>query len=167
MYIFSLGLMINFRTPNGYIGYIVMCEIFFSVAGSVFILCVQLAVLASVDHQYVAAVLSTLFVSGTIGGSIGEAISGAIWTNTFRKALERNLPASALPDVQTIYGSLITQLSYPVGSPERLAIQKSYGYAQTRMLAAGSAIMALGFVWVGMMKNLNVKKMTQTKGNVL
>ncbi|KAK5325022.1 hypothetical protein LTR93_004497 [Exophiala xenobiotica] len=167
MYIFSLGLMINFRTPNGYIGYIVMCEIFFSVAGSVFILCVQLAVLASVDHQYVAAVLSTLFVSGTIGGSIGEAISGAIWTNTFRKALERNLPASALPDVQTIYGSLITQLSYPVGSPERLAIQKSYGYAQTRMLAAGSAIMVLGFVWVGMMKNLNVKKMTQTKGNVL
>ncbi len=167
LYIFSLGLMIHFRTPNGYIGYIVMCEIFFSVAGSVFILCVQLAVLASVDHQYIAAVLSMLFVSGTIGGAIGEAISGAIWTNTFEKALQRNLPATALPEVSTIYGSLVTQLSYSVGSPERLGIQKAYGYAQTRMLAAATAIMVLGFVWVGMMKNLNVKKMSQTKGNVL
>ncbi|KIW12504.1 hypothetical protein PV08_09781 [Exophiala spinifera] len=167
LYIFGVGLMIHFRQPNGYIGYIVMCEIFFSVAGCVFILCVQLAVLATVDHQYVAAVLSTLFVSGTIGGAIGDAISGAIWTNTFESALERNLPASALPDLISIYGSLVVQLSYPVGTPERLAIQKSYGYAQVRMLAASCAIMGLGFVWVAMIKNLNVKKMTQTKGNVL
>ncbi|KIX05780.1 uncharacterized protein Z518_03752 [Rhinocladiella mackenziei CBS 650.93] len=166
LYIFALGLMIHFRRPNGYIGYIVMCEIFFSVAGSIFILCVQLAVLAAVDHQYVAAVLALLFVSGTIGGAVGSAISGAIWTNTFKKALERYLPASALPDLLTIYGSLPVQLSYPVGSPERLGIQKAYGYAQARMLAAGTAIMVLGFVWVAMMRDLNVKKMSQTKGNV-
>ncbi|KAL6240381.1 hypothetical protein RBB50_012718 [Rhinocladiella similis] len=167
LYIFAVGLMIHFRQPNGYIGYIVMCEIFFSMAGCIFILCVQLAVLASVDHQYVAAVLSMLFVSGTIGGAIGEAISGAIWTNTFEKALERNLPPSALPNVVSIYGSLTVQLTYPVGSPERLAIQKSYGYAQARMLAASCAIMVLGFVWVAMIRNVNVKKMSQTKGNVL
>jgi nitrate/nitrite transporter NarK len=43
LYILGLGLMIHFRQPGGYIGYIVMCEVFFSVAGSVFILCVQLA----------------------------------------------------------------------------------------------------------------------------
>lgn len=166
LYIFSVGLMIHFRTPNGYIGYVVMCEIFFSIAGSIFILCAQLAVLASVDHQYVAAALSLLFVSGTIGGAVGDAISGAIWTNTFEKALERNLPESALPDVAAIYGSINTQLSYAVGTPERLAIQKSYGYAQARMLAAATGIMVLGFVWVGMMRNLNVKKMSQTVGNV-
>lgn len=166
LYIFGLGLMIHFRQPGGYIGYIVMCEVFFSAAGSVFILCVQLAVLASVDHQHVAAVLALLFVMGSIGGSIGSAICGAIWTNTFLKKLAETLPESAMPNLSLIYSSLPQQLSYPVGSPERNAIVEAYGYAQPRMLAAGTAFMVLGFIWVGMMKNLNVKNMTQTKGNV-
>ncbi|KAI0123171.1 putative transporter [Xylariales sp. AK1849] len=166
LYIFAQGLMIYFRRPNQNIGYIVMCEIFISMGGSVFILCVQLAVLAAVDHQYVAAVLALLFVSGTIGGAVGNAISGAIWTNTFEAALVRYLPESALPDLASIYGSLTVQLSYPVGSPERIAIQEAYGYAQTRMLAAGTGIMALSFIWVLLLQNLNVTKMTQTKGVV-
>ncbi|GFF58861.1 siderophore iron transporter mirB [Aspergillus udagawae] len=167
LYILGLGLMIHFRQPGGYIGYIVMCEVFFSVAGSVFILCVQLAVLASVDHQHVAAVLALLFVMGSIGGSIGSAICGAIWTNTFLSRLKKNLPPSAVPDLDLIYKSLPTQLSYPVGSAIRTAIVEAYGYAQARMLIAGTAFMVLGFIWVGMMRNLNVKNMTQTKGNVL
>lgn len=167
MYIFGLGLMIHFRQPGGYIGYIVMCEIFFSVSGGIFILCVQLAALASVDHQHVAAALALVFVSGGVGGAIGSAICGAIWTNTFFKQLELHLPASAMPDLALIYSQLPTQLSYEVGSPERDAIVKAYGYAQPRMLIAGTVFMVLGFIWVGMMRNLNVKTMTQTKGNVL
>ncbi|KFY37141.1 hypothetical protein V495_07345 [Pseudogymnoascus sp. VKM F-4514 (FW-929)] len=166
LYIFALGLMINFRQPNGYIGYIVMCEIFFSVPGCIFILCVQLAVLASVDHQYVASVLAVLFVSGTIGGAIGSAVSGAIWTNTFKKALVWYLPESAQPNLEIIYESLPAQLAYAVGTPERLAIQQAYGYAQTRMLAAGCSVMVLAFIAVAMIRDINVKKLTQTKGNV-
>lgn len=166
LYIFAQGLMIHFRQPNQYIGYIVMCEIFISIGGSVFTLIMQLAVLAAVDHQHVAAALAVLFISGGIGGSIGNAISGAIWTNTFLPALQRNLPESAQSQVLTIYSSLPTQLSYPIGTPERLAIQESYGYAQTRMLAAGTGLMVLSFIWVTMIRNYNVKQMTQTKGVV-
>ncbi|PMB72925.1 Siderophore iron transporter mirB [Beauveria bassiana] len=167
LYIFGLGLMIHFRQPGGYIGYIVMCEVFFSAAGSVFILCCQLAVLSVVDHQHVASAFSLLFSMGGIGGALGSAISGAIWTNTFYPQLEQNLPASDLPNLLTIYSTYTAQLEYPWGSPTRDAIVKSYGYAQTRMLAAGTAFMVLGFIWVGMIKNINVKKMSQTKGNVL
>ncbi|KAL3478148.1 siderophore iron transporter mirB [Aspergillus californicus] len=166
IYIFAQGLMIHFRKPNQYIGYIVMCEIFISVGGSVFTLIMQLAVLAAVDHQHVAAALAVLFIFGGIGGAVGNAISGAIWTNTFLPALQRNLPTSELPNVAMIYGDLYTQLSYPVNSPARIAIQESYGYAQTRMLAAGTGLMALCFIWVAMIRNYNVKTTTQTKGVV-
>ena len=166
LYILGLGLMIHFRTPGGYIGYIVMCEIFFSISGGIFILCVQLAVLASVDHQHVAAVLAFLFVMGSIGSSIGSAISGAIWTNTFYPALVRNFPETSAADLPVIYSSLVEQLSYPVGTPERDGIVAAYGHAQPIMLAAGTAFMVLGFIWVGMMRNINVKSMVQTKGNV-
>ncbi|OWO97373.1 hypothetical protein B2J93_1224 [Marssonina coronariae] len=166
-YIFAQGLMMYFRKPNVGVGYLVMCEIFISIGGAVFILCMQLVVLAAVDHQHVAAALAMLFVSGTVGGAIGNAISGSIWTNTFAAALKRNLPASAQPDLAAIYASLPTQLGYPVGSPERTAIQESYGYAQTRMLAAGVGIMSLSFIWMFVMRDFKVAKIQQMKGMVL
>jgi MFS family permease len=166
LYIFAQGLMIYFRKPTGYVGYLVMTQIFISVGGSVFIICMQLAVLAAVDHQHVAAALALLNVAGTAGGSIGYTISGAIWTNTFEKALERYLPESALSSIADIYGDIEVQLSYAKGTAERIAIQKAYAYAQTRMLAAGTAIMVMSFIWVALIKNYNVSKMGQTKGNV-
>ncbi|KAH8736144.1 major facilitator superfamily domain-containing protein [Ilyonectria robusta] len=166
LYILAQGLMIYFRKPTHYVGYIVMCQIFISIGGSVFIIVEQLAVLAAVDHQHVASTLALLQVVGTVGDAMGNTISGAIWTNTFEKALERNLPASALPSLEDIYEDLTTQLSYPVGSVTRLAIQKSYAYAQTRMLAAGTGMMVLAFVWVLMIKNIDLHKTPQVKGMV-
>ncbi|CAI0645426.1 unnamed protein product [Colletotrichum noveboracense] len=166
LYTFGQGLMIYFRRPGQSVGYLVMCQIFTSIGGSVFILCMQVAILAAVDHQHVAAALALLSVCGNIGGSVGNTVSAAIWTNTFDSALERYLPASALDSVADIYGDLDTQLSYPVGSDERIAIQNVYGYAQTRMLAAGTSVMIFGFVAMFMIKNYNLKKMTQTKGLV-
>ncbi|KAJ5008235.1 Siderophore iron transporter mirB [Colletotrichum sp. SAR 10_66] len=166
LYTFGQGLMIYFRRPGQSVGYLVMCQIFTSIGGSVFILCMQVAILAAVDHQHVAAALALLSVCGNIGGSVGNTVSAAIWTNTFESALERYLPASALDSVADIYGDLDTQLSYPVGSDERIAIQNAYGYAQTRMLSAGTSVMIFGFVAMFMIKNYNLKKMTQTKGLV-
>ncbi|RXG47329.1 hypothetical protein VDGE_30819 [Verticillium dahliae] len=163
-YVLGLGLMIHFRRPNGEIGYIVMCQIFTSIGGAIFILGMQIAVLAAVDHQHVAAALAMLFVSGGMGGAVGSTISGAIWTNTFLPALRRYLPEGV--DALVVYGDIVAQLSYPVGSPERLAIQQAYGYAQTRMLAAGTGIAGVLIAWICMLKDLNVGEMKQTKGVV-
>ncbi|ESZ91231.1 MFS transporter, SIT family, siderophore-iron:H+ symporter [Sclerotinia borealis F-4128] len=166
IYVFAQGLMIYFRQPNQSIGYIVMCQIFISIGGSMFIICEQIAVLAASDHQHVAAILALLYVVGNIGGAIGNAICGAIWTNTFPQALERYLPESAMADFDAIYGDLATQLTYPMGSETRIAIQQAYGYAQERMLIAGTAIIGLAFVWILMIKNINVAQKTQVKGTV-
>jgi len=59
---------------------------------------------------------------------------------------------------------LPAQLAYPVGCPERIAIQEAYGYGQARMLAVGVGIFGLAFVWVFLIKNHDVSKKTlQTK----
>jgi hypothetical protein len=141
-----------------------MCQIFISVGGSVMIICQQLAVLAAADHQHVAAVLALLNVIGTIGGAVGNTISGAIWTNTFSKALIRYLPEDAQASLEDIYGSLDVQLSYEWGSPARVGIQQAYGYSQQKMLIAGTSIMSLSLVWVYMIRNINVKNIEQVKG---
>lgn len=166
LYIFAQGLMIYFRRPNQSVGYLVMCQIFISIGGSIFIIIEQLAILAAVDHQHVATALAVLNVVGTVGGAMGSTISGGIWTNTFRKALARDLPAAAMPELDTIYEDLDTQREYAVGLPTRLAIQNAYGYAQTRMLAAGTGIMVLCFLWTLLIRNINLKKVAQVKGMV-
>ncbi|KIY02720.1 uncharacterized protein Z520_01185 [Fonsecaea multimorphosa CBS 102226] len=167
LYILAQGLMIHFRQPDSGIGYIVMCQILIAVGGAIFIIVQQIAILAAADHQHVAAVLALLYVVGNVGGAVGNTISGAIWTNTFYKALVRYLPATTSPtDIEDIYNDLNTQLSYAKGTPERLGIQQAYGYAQARMLAVGTGLMALSLIWMFMIKNINVKKIAQVKGTV-
>ncbi|ETI29320.1 hypothetical protein G647_01773 [Cladophialophora carrionii CBS 160.54] len=166
LYILSQGLMIYFRRPNQSVGYLVMCQILISIGGSIFIIVQQVAVLAASDHQHVAAVLALLYVVGNVGGAIGNTVSGTIWTNTFYKALERHVPNVSLTELEDIYNSLDVQLSYAVGSPERRGIQEAYGYAQTRMLAAGTGIMGLSLLWMFVIKNINVARIEQVRGTV-
>ncbi|KAH8199553.1 hypothetical protein TruAng_006304 [Truncatella angustata] len=166
LYIFAQGLMIYFRRPNQSVGYLVMCQVFISIGGSIFIIIEQLSILAAVDHQHVAAVLALLNVVGTVGDAMGATISGAIWTNTFPDALGWYLPEADLPDLDTIYEDLDTQLSYAVGSDARLAIQAAYGYSQTRMLAAGVGVMSLALIWMLLIRNIDLRKVAQVKGMV-
>ncbi|KAM0559939.1 hypothetical protein ACHAPJ_003890 [Fusarium lateritium] len=166
LYIFSQGLMIYFRRPGQSIGYLVMCEVFISIAGATFILCMQVGILAAVEHQYVATALATLSVTGNIGAAVGGTISAAIWTNTFYKQLAQNLPADAQADLDNIYEVIDYQLMYEPGTPERTAIQNAYGYGQARMLGAGTGIMAIALISLFLIKNYDLRKMKQTKGMV-
>ncbi|KAF4976531.1 hypothetical protein FZEAL_6823 [Fusarium zealandicum] len=166
LYIFAQGLMIYFRRPGQSIGYLIMCEILISIAGASFILCMQIAVLAAVDHQHVATALAILSITGNVGGAIGGTISATIWTNTFGNKLLSGLPESALDQFEAMYEDLSVQMSYPEGTPERTALQEAYGYAQTRMLAAGTGIMVLSVGSIFLVRNYNLKKMNQTKGTL-
>jgi predicted MFS family arabinose efflux permease len=166
IYILGQGLMIYFRHSGTSVGYLVMCQIFIAIGGSIIILCEQIAVMAAADHQHIATVLALLNIFGWLGGAVGSTICGAIWTNSFPQALANLLPEDTLESAEEITGSLYVQLSYEVGSPTRVAIEGAYEFAQKRMLIAGTAIMALCMVWVFLIRNYNVKKIQQTKGMV-
>jgi len=107
-----------------------------------------------------------VYVVGNIGGAIGNTVCGTIWTNTFPQALMHYLPEEGSESFDDIYGDLATQLSYEVDSETRIAIQMAYGYAQERMLIAGTAIMSLSFIWIILIQNINVSKVAQVKGTV-
>lgn len=163
LYMLGVGLMIYFRRPEWSVGYTIMCQIFIAFAGGTMIICQQVAVLAASDHNNAASALAFLNTFGNMGGALGSSISGAIWTNSMPGALQKYLPESALGDWETIYDSLDEQLSYAKGTPVRDAIIKAYAMAQTRMLTAGTAIMALSLVWMFLIKDIKLTKQ-QTKG---
>ncbi|KAJ5261199.1 MFS general substrate transporter [Penicillium angulare] len=156
LYLLGSGLMIHFRNPGYSLGYMCMTQIFLAVGGGTMILIEQVAVLASADHENYAAMLALLSTFGNIGGAIGSSVSGALWTNTLPVKLREYLPAETKDQWETIYESLDVQLSYPVGSATRTAIQDAYASTQRNMTIVGTAIMALSIGWVLMMRNIKV-----------
>lgn len=157
LYLLASGLMIYFRQPGFSIGYMCMCQIFLAVGGGTLILIEQVAVLAASRHEDYAAMLALLSTFGNLGGAVGASVSGAIWTNTLPQKLRELLPAETKDQWEEIYESLDVQLSYPVGSETRIAIQNAYAWSQRNMMIAGTAVMALSIAWVLMMKNIKIK----------
>ncbi|KAJ5173652.1 Major facilitator superfamily domain general substrate transporter [Penicillium coprophilum] len=157
LYLLASGLMIYFREPGHNVGYMCMCQIFLAVGGGTFILIEQVAVLAAASHEDYAAMLALLSTFGNIGGAVGSSVSGAIWTNTLPVKLREYLPAELKDQWSDIYEDLEKQLSYPVGSPARTAIQNAYAFSQRYMMIAGTALMGLSIAWVLMMRNIKVQ----------
>lgn len=165
--IVGMSLLIYFRQPDQRIGYIVMCMIFISFAEGVLVICAEIAIMAAAaDQQYFAVSLAVLGLFGNIGSAIGLTISAAIWQGVLPKKLSANLPDIDQADLLLIYESLPTQLSFPPGTAERLAIQHAYGDAQRGLLIAGTVFWVIGIAAVLLLRDIKVIGIHQTKGQV-
>ncbi|KAM5432754.1 hypothetical protein MferCBS31731_007378 [Microsporum ferrugineum] len=160
------GLMIYFCKIDSSIGYIIMCQIFISIAAGTIMVCDEVAILAAASHQHVAVCIAVLGMFGNVGGAVGLTVASAIWQSIFPKKLEDYLPAQELSNLPEIYANISTQLSYPVGSATRLGIQHAYRDAQMSMLAVGTAIWAVGLLAVIIWRDINVIGIKQSKGHV-
>ncbi|KAF4983167.1 hypothetical protein FDECE_17361 [Fusarium decemcellulare] len=167
VYTLFMGLMIYFRDSDQDIGYIIMCQIFISFAAGVIIITPQIAAMSAAAHQHIAVVMAILSMFSSIGGAIGSTVAGAIWQGIFPVKLAEYLPIEEQENLLAIYAMLEVQLSYPIGSPARIAIQRAYSDAQSMMLTAGTAIWVAGFVAVAIWRNTDVRNLKQVKGQVI
>lgn len=164
MYILFTGLMLKFRMPGTAIGYVIMCEVFTSLAGGTLAQVNRIAAMSAVPHRDVAVSLALVSMVTAVGGAVGQTISGAIWTNTLPGKLAEYLPEELKADAATIYGDLTIQLGYEWGSPAREAIVRAYGDTQRLMLIASLAAACGSLIWVAIMKNVRLSANEQTKG---
>ncbi|RWA14690.1 hypothetical protein EKO27_g473 [Xylaria grammica] len=157
-------LLIHFRTPSTHVGYLVMCQIFNGISSEIWVLTAQLAIMASVTHQEIAVSLALFRLFGSIGAAIGFAIAGALWTNILPAKLYEFLPGDAKDQAGEIFGSIIIQKSYPMGTPIRDAIVAAYADVQRKMVISGAAFLPLCFICLLMWKNINVKTLEANRG---
>ncbi|KAF7960957.1 hypothetical protein EAE96_000628 [Botrytis aclada] len=160
----GVGLMIHFRQPDQPIGYVIMCQIFIAFSGGTISICEQMAVMAAAPHKGVASMLALIGLFSSVGGAIGVAISGAIYTNKFPAALAQKISDPEL--AAQLYGSLVVQLQYPVGSVERDAVWFAYGESMKWLAVAGVVFLIPCFVFVGMWRDYKVDEIKQVKGTV-
>ncbi|KAH6867181.1 hypothetical protein B0T10DRAFT_53434 [Thelonectria olida] len=165
--VLGTGLMIHFRQPDDDIGYVVMSQIFIAFGSGAIMITDEIAILAAVkEQQYFAVAIALVSMFASIGQAVGLTVSAAIWQDVLPKKLAEYLPAEELPNLPIIAMDIVTQLSYPVGSPTRLAIQHAYGDAHKYLFTAGTIVWALGIVGVLMWRNINMVTIKQTKGRV-
>ncbi|EFQ96913.1 siderophore iron transporter mirB [Nannizzia gypsea CBS 118893] len=160
------GLMMHYCKIDSSVGYIIMCQIFISIAAGTIMICDEVAILAAASHQHVAVCIAVLGMFGNVGGAVGLTVASAIWQSVFPQKLAEYLPAQELPKLPEIYQNISTQLSYPIGSAPRLAIQHAYRDAQASMLAVGTAVWVVGFLSVFVWRDINVIGIKQNKGHV-
>ena len=165
--ILGIALMIHFREPGVGAPYIVMCQIFIAMAGGAMVVVEQVAAMAAVTQKHVAVVLAVESMFISVGSAIGLAIAAAMWTGIFPVKLARYLPAEELANLSSIYGSIVVQLSYPMGSPTRLAIQRAYAETQRYMLIGGASVLVIGWTAILFWRDLKVKDVKQVRGRVI
>jgi len=163
MTMLGVACMIAFRQPNVNIGYIVMCQLFVAFGGGTLVIAEQMTVMAVSSQQNVPAVLAIEGLIISIASSVGSTIAAAMWTGIFPKKLRKNLPESAKGDFEGIYGSLVVQASYKVGTPERDAINLSYAETQRIMLITATCFYVVMIGATAGWRNIDVRNMKQRK----
>lgn len=164
--ILGVGLMIHFRQPDQGLGYVIMCQIFIAFGGGSLFICEDMAIMAAAPHENVASMLALIGLFSSVGGAIGQAISGAIYTNKFPAALNFALPGNPTLNAE-LYGNLTAQLSYPFGSLERTAVIYAYGQAQYYLTIASTCFLVPCFIFIAVWNDFKVKELRKVKGRTV
>ncbi|KAI2603755.1 hypothetical protein GGR54DRAFT_644496 [Hypoxylon sp. NC1633] len=130
----------------------------------------QLATMASVGHQDVAAALAIYSLFGSVGSSVGFTVAGGLWTNILPAKLYEYLPGDSKNMTAAIYRDTNEQMAEPIGTPIRDAVIAAYADVMRRMVIVGAALIPLTIICVASWKNINVKKLDagekRARGNV-
>lgn len=171
IYLMGMGIMLRYRNEDATTATLVGTQIAIGIGGGFLNVPVQLGVQASANHQQVAAVTTVWLTLLEVGGAVGAAISGAIWSTYVPRKLQQYLPGEVAADYTLIFGDLTKSsdyMTYPVGSPARIAINRAYQETM-RLLLIGALVAAAPIVPLTFfMRNYKLDKMEQpVKGRVI
>ncbi|KAJ5096984.1 Siderochrome iron transporter 2 [Penicillium angulare] len=153
------GLMIHFRGNSHNIGYLIMSQIFVAFAGGTLVIGEDMAAMAGGGREGTPIMLALIGLFSNLGGAFGYAVCAAIYNNLFVKTLREHLPMDLKANATQIYaGGITLQLTLPVGSPERNAVNYAWEYSQKMNCIASTCLLALLIPAVAMWKNYDVGK---------
>lgn len=134
IYISGLLLMTLYRKEGNSAVQVLGTQIVVGAGGGLLNVPVQLGVQASASHQEVAAATAMFLTSMEMGGAVGAAISGAVWTYQVPRKLQLYLPEATKGEASQIFGKLTKALEYEMGSPTRIAINLAYQETMSKLL---------------------------------
>ena len=146
LHLVAFGLLIQYRGGGGsnYSG-MVGAQVLLGISCGMFTYAALASIQAATRHEHLAVITGVYFACFNVGGAIGNAISGAIWTQLLPGQLQQDLAQfgnETLPGL--FYDSPFTAIEeYPWGSPERQGVVTSYRYTQRILCITGICIASL------------------------
>ncbi|GAA5871445.1 hypothetical protein JCM16303_000758 [Sporobolomyces ruberrimus] len=160
----GVWLMMKTRNLDGSTFELVLSQLIGGVGGGFTTIAAQIGCQSVVGHQDVGIATAIFLTITQIGGAVGGALAGAVWSTVLPNRLHRHLDASQHPLIPEILASLPYALSFPPGSPVRLAIDRSYVDVQKNLNWLAMAMLLPALLAVCSMKNVNLEKEDQGQG---
>lgn len=168
IYMMGIGLMLRYRNTDSSTAQVVWTQIVVGIGGGMINVPAQLAVQVSSLHQEVGATTALFLTIVSIGGAIGSAISGAVWSYNIQHKLIEYLPENAKGYVKEILGSAVFAQTFAMGTPERIAIIKAYDETMNILLIIAVCVCVPMLPMALLMKNFKLDQVDQhVKGTVV
>ncbi|KAG2338806.1 drug:h+ antiporter [Suillus weaverae] len=136
----GVAMMIHSRGANASDAELVWTQILQGFGGGFAAVSSQVGAQASVPHADVAIITAVVLLVTEIGGAVGNACAGAIWSNTMPVNLEKYLPWLTDEQRAELYGSITLAASYPRGDPVREGVISAYDDTMKIMVTAATAL---------------------------
>lgn len=160
--------MLRYRNSDSSTTQVVWTQIIVGIGGGMTNVPAQLGVQASSLHQEVGAATALFLTIVSIGGAIGSAISGAVWSYNIQHKLMEYLPQTAKGHVQEIVGSAVFAQTFAMGTPERTAITRAYDETMKTLLIIAVCVCLPMLPMALLMRNFKLDQVDQgVKGTVI
>ncbi|KAK3185939.1 hypothetical protein K4F52_005394 [Lecanicillium sp. MT-2017a] len=158
------GLMLAYSDPDATLVQILFGQLVSGGGSGMISVVAQTAVQAAAKHQDIASVTTLYEVARALGGAVGNAISGAIWTNLLLSRLQQHLPEAAQSNAAAIKNSFTIATSYKTGTAERIAINQCYTEVMHILLVISMVFLVLSFLAALAIENVDVRKIDAEAG---
>ncbi|KIK94500.1 hypothetical protein PAXRUDRAFT_33484 [Paxillus rubicundulus Ve08.2h10] len=122
----GVAMMMHSRGANASDAELVWTQILQGLGGGLAAVSAQVGAQAAVPHADVAIIIAIVLLLTEIGGAVGNACAGAIWSNTMPGNLEKYLPWLTDEERAELYGSITSVTSSPRGDPVREGVIQAY-----------------------------------------
>jgi MFS family permease len=157
-YVTGLLLTTFFRGPSNPLSYVLLSQIVTGIGGGMFHVPVQLGIQAVANHQEVGIATAMFLTFTSLGGSVGSAIAGAIWTGVLPEKLAEYLPDMSAEERRRIYDDFKFAMSFPRGSIERDGIVNAYVDVMRRLTRTATLAALPMIVFVIAMKEVKLER---------
>ncbi|KAI0690338.1 drug:h+ antiporter [Cerioporus squamosus] len=138
--LFGVGLMIHSRGAQASDAEVVWTQILQGFGGGFASVCSTVASQAAVPHVDMAMTTAMVLLWTEIGGGVGSALAGAIWTNTMPEKLADHLPNVNATERAELFGSITSITALPYDDPTRQGVIAAYSDVMKIMLIAATCL---------------------------